>query len=111
MEKLMVLYNASVSAREQMAQATPEQAKAGTEAWMQWSAEAGDALVGLGAPMQAVGRLGGSASSASGSLASGYSILQSDSREQLEALLENHPHLKMPDSSIEVFQLLPVPGS
>ena len=65
MEKFIVLDNASVSARAQVAQATPEQAGAGMEAWMAWSAD----------------------------------------------LLENHPHPNLPDSSIEVLQLLPVPGS
>jgi hypothetical protein len=34
MKKFLVLYRAPISAREQMAKATPEQAKAGMDAWM-----------------------------------------------------------------------------
>jgi hypothetical protein len=46
MKKFLVLYRAPISAREQMAKATPEQAKAGMDAWMGWAkrSESVDAL-------------------------------------------------------------------
>jgi hypothetical protein len=37
MSKFLVLYRSSVSAREQMANATPEQAQAGMQAWQAWA--------------------------------------------------------------------------
>ena len=37
MSKFMVLYRAPLSAREQMASATPEQMQAGLEAWQAWA--------------------------------------------------------------------------
>ncbi len=52
MTKFMVLYRSALSARDQMASATPEQAKAGMEAWMAWAGKAGDAIVDLGAPLE-----------------------------------------------------------
>lgn len=111
MTRFVVLYNAPVSAREQMAAATPEQAQAGMQAWMTWAGEAGSAIVDLGAPLQPVAKVADGASSDSGSETSGYSVLQADDRAALESLLEKHPHLTMPGASIEVLEVLPIPGS
>ena len=51
MTKYLVLYNAPTSAADQMAQASPEEAQAGMDAWMAWAKEAGDAVVDLGMPL------------------------------------------------------------
>ena len=48
MAKFLVLYRSKVSAVEQMAQSTPEQAQAGMDAWTTWAEQAGDAVVDLG---------------------------------------------------------------
>ena len=108
MTKFMVLYRSSTSARDQMASATPEQMKAGMEAWMQWAGKAGDAVVDLGAPLAPAAHLG-PGSSAAGEL-SGYSIMQADSAEALGGVLDGHPHLSMPGNSIEVLEMLSMPG-
>jgi hypothetical protein len=55
MSKFLVLYRSSVSAREQMANATPEQAQAGMQAWQAWVESAGPAMVDLGAPLDGEG--------------------------------------------------------
>jgi hypothetical protein len=55
MAKFMVLYLADQSARDQMAQGTPDQRKAGMDAWMAWASSAGKMIVDLGAPLEAVG--------------------------------------------------------
>ncbi len=47
MSKFMVLYRSDVSAADQMAGATAEQAQAGMDAWMAWAAKAGEAIVDL----------------------------------------------------------------
>ena len=108
MAKFMVLYRSSTSARDQMAGATPEQMKAGMEAWMQWAGKAGDAVVDLGAPLAPAAHLGPGSSDA-GEL-SGYSIMQADSAEALGGVLDGHPHLSMPGNSIEVLEMLSMPG-
>ena len=51
MKKFLVIYEAPISASEQMANATPEQAKAGMEAWMTWAKKAEGSIVDLGAPL------------------------------------------------------------
>jgi hypothetical protein len=110
MTKFLVLYYAPVSAAQQMASATPEQAKAGMEAWMAWAKKAGGAIVELGAPLSNGKRLEGSSVSNSGTMVAGYSIVQADSMETVTTLLKDHPHLRMPQFSIEVFEALPMPG-
>ena len=110
MPRFLVVYNSPVSAREQMAGATPEQAKAGMEAWMAWAQKAGSAVVDLGTPLQAAAHISADGVADGDSQAAGYSILQGDSRDEIDALLEDHPHLHTPGSSIDVFEALPIPG-
>jgi hypothetical protein len=100
MKKFLVLYRSPVSAADQMAAATPEQAQAGMDAWMDWSERNRDAIVEFGSP------LGGDSD------VSGYSIVQAESKDAAAELFEHHPHLRMPgDSSIELLEFLPLPGS
>jgi hypothetical protein len=40
----------------------------------------------------------------------GYSVLQAESKEALAESLKGHPHLMMKDSSIEIVELVPMPG-
>ena len=111
MTKYLVIYGSPVSAREQMAKATPEQAKAGMDAWMAWAKKAGTALVDMGSPVGAAAK-----AAQSGKLSDvkseigGYSILQAESRDALAKLLAEHPHFHMPGATIEVHELLKLPG-
>jgi hypothetical protein len=81
-----------------MANATPEQAQAGMEAWQAWAGKAGPALVDLGAPLAGEGDI------------AGFSILQADSRNDVDQLLAEHPHRQAPGSSIDVLEFLALPG-
>lgn len=111
MKKFLVLYKASASGFEQMMKATPEQQKAGMDAWMAWGQKAASAIVDMGAP------LGKSLKVAKGGVGTpvttdlgGYSILQAESKEALAKTLEGHPHFMMPDGTIEVTEIMPIPG-
>ena len=110
MKKSLVLYHAPVSAQEMMAQATPEQAKSGMDAWIVWARKAGSAIIDLGAPLGNARRVQGTAVSGDGTTVVGYSMLQADSMDAIATLLKDHPHLRMPNSSIEVFESVPLPG-
>jgi hypothetical protein len=110
--KYLVLYQSPVSAREMMASASPEAAQAGMDAWMAWARRCGDAIVDLGMPLGEGLRIAAASKSAVSSSATGYSIVQADSLEDVAALLEDHPHLQMSsDASIDVLESLPVPGT
>ena len=108
MAKFMILYRAPMSAREQMAGATPEQMKAGMDAWMTWAGKAGDAVVDLGTPLAPSTHVG--AAAAGGADVCGYSILQAASAQDITNILDGHPHLHMPGSSIDVLEQLSMPG-
>jgi hypothetical protein len=110
MVKFVVLYHASQSTLDQMSDASPEQAQAGMDAWMAWAVRAGDAVVDLGAPLGAAVSIGPSSASSEGDLVCGFSILQSESKDSLIALLGEHPHLNM-GGSIELLEFLPMSGA
>ena len=108
MAKYLVLYRSKVSAAEQMEGASPGDAQAGMEAWMQWAGKVGDAMVDMGSPLQSVAVVGGSSE---GTHIGGFSILEAGSADAAKALVEGHPHLMSPgDPSIEVLEFLPLPG-
>ncbi|MGE4054450.1 MAG: hypothetical protein AB7F99_06595 [Vicinamibacterales bacterium] len=111
MKKFLVLYQSSVSAAEQMKNATPEQARAGMDAWMSWAGQAGSGIVDMGSPLGAAAKLDATdrASVASPEIG-GYSILQAESKDAVLTLLKNHPHFMAPGASIEVFEFLSLPG-
>jgi hypothetical protein len=110
MKKFLVLYKAPTSAFEQMQKATPEQQKAGMDAWMAWSKKAAPSIVDMGAPLGKSLRVTKGGTSPSTNDLGGYSILQAESKEALAESLKSHPHFMMPDGSIEVVELMPIPG-
>lgn len=110
MKKFVVLYQAPTSAMEQMGKATPEQQKAGMDAWMSWAKKAGSAIVDLGVPLGNGSSVGQGGVSKGTTTVAGYSILQADSMKAVTAVLDGHPHLMMPGATIEVLEALPLPG-
>ena len=108
MTKYLLLYRSSVSAQDQMAAATPEQAQAGMDAWMTWAGKAGGAILDMGSPTQSVATLGETTESTP---VGGYSLMEAPSLDDLRALLDGHPHLMLDGAAIEVLELLPLPGA
>ncbi len=106
MTKYLLLYQSPVSARDQMADASPEQAQAGMDAWMAWAGTAGSAIADLGSPVALADSVG--AASADSSIG-GYSIMEADSMEALRGLVDGHPHLQLDGASIAIYELLPMP--
>ncbi len=94
-----------------MKSATPEQQKAGMAAWMAWGQKAAGSIVDMGAPLGKSLNVTPSAASPSTNDLGGYSILQAESKEALAATLKGHPHFMMPESSIEIVELMPMPGT
>jgi hypothetical protein len=106
MSKFMILYRAPVSAREQLAGATPEQQQAGMEAWRVWAEKVGYAIADLGAPLAHTAHVG--PGTAGTDEVTGYSLLTAGSADEVQTLLEGHPHFMMPGGSIEVLELIPI---
>jgi len=112
MKKFLVLYKAPASSFEQMMKASPEQQKAGMDAWMAWSKSAAASIVDMGAPLGKAVRVtkGGGPTPAINDLG-GYSILQAESKEALAGTMKGHPHFMMPEGTIEIVELMPMPGA
>jgi hypothetical protein len=110
MKKFLVLYKAPVASFEQMMKATPEQQKAGMDAWMTWSKKAAGLIVDMGAPLGKSLRVTSSGTSPTTNDLGGYSILQAESNEALADGLKGHPHFMTPSGTIEIVELMAVPG-
>jgi hypothetical protein len=110
MKKFLVLYRAPTSSFEQMKAATPEQQKAGMDAWMAWAKKSGPSIVDMGAPLGKSLRVTKDNSSPITNDFGGYSILQAESKEALAQNLKGHPHFMTPEGFIEIIELMPVPG-
>ena len=111
MTKFLILYNSLTSASEQMASATPEEMQASMAEWIAWKDEVSQKVgFEFGMPLQAVAKLTNSGVGESSSFISGYSIMEGDSKELVEDLLKSHPHLKRDGASIELLEMLPMPG-
>jgi hypothetical protein len=110
MKKFLVLYKAPTSAFEQMMKSTPEQQKAGMDAWMTWSKKMASSIVDMGAPLGKSLRVTKTGSSPATNDLGGYSVLQAESKEALAESLKGHPHFMMPEGFIEVVELMPIPG-
>jgi hypothetical protein len=111
MKKFLVLYKSSAGEFEKAMKASPEEQKAGMDAWMEWSQKAGKSIVDLGAPLGKSLRVTKSGGAPVRTDLGGYSVLQAESKEALAEVLKGHPHFMMgPESSIEVTEIIPIPG-
>ena len=110
MKKFLVLYKASPAAFAQMMKATPEQQKAGMDAWMAWGKKAASSIVDMGAPLGKSLRVTKTGSAPTVNDLGGYSILQGESKEAVAQSLKEHPHFMMPEGTIEVIELMEIPG-
>ena len=111
MTKFLVLYNSNASATELMASATPEQMQESMAEWIVWHDEANKtAKVDWGLPLQARTNITPTGSDVSHNAASGYSIIEADSVEVVNGLLAGHPHLKREGASIDVLEMIAMPG-
>jgi hypothetical protein len=112
MKTFMILYQTAASAQgfsaaEAMANASPEQMKAGMALWRRWRERCGNAIVDLGGAVTLEATGATDASSA----VSGYTILQADSKEEAIGLMADHPHFHAPGASILVLEAVQMPPS
>ncbi len=110
MAKYLVLYKSDASARELMANATAEEMQAGMAEWMTWK-DGLDKSVGFewGLPVQGVSEITPDEVRDSQSQVSGYAIMEGD-KDAITAALKSHPHLKRDGASIDLLEMLSMPG-
>ena len=93
---------------EQMASIGPEQRKGEMEKWMAWGVSAGTSLVDWGAPLGESAVLRGSKVPG---FVGGYSIVQADTLDAASRLFDAHPHFGAPGASIELLEIMSMPGA
>lgn len=110
MAKFMILYSSSSSASDLMANASPEEMKASMGEWMAWKNKLPATIkFDFGMPLQAVSKITSSGTVDSASQVAGYSTMEGDKDEIVKAL-QDHPNLKRPDASIDILEMLAMPG-
>lgn len=110
MTKFLVLYKAPATAFAEMQKSTPEQQKAGMDAWMTWSKKAAAAIVDMGGPCGKGVRVTSTGSAPEPNDLGGYSVLQAESKDALLEMLTGHPHFMMPGGFIDVIEIVKIPG-
>ena len=111
MKKYLALYLAPVPELEKMMGAsTPEDTKKGMEDWMKWSESKGKSIVDLGAPLGTTKRVTARGISDVKNEVAGYTLVQSESHDAAAKLFEDCPHFDIPGSSIDVLEIMEMPG-
>jgi len=111
MKKFLVLYRMDMGEmRKMMASTSAEDRKKSMGEWEVWMKKNMASLVDSGAPV------GKTKQTMKGGIADikndigGYSIVQAESHEAAAALFANSPHLTMPGATVEVMEIMPMPG-
>ncbi len=109
MKKFILLYNGPATKPEDM---DPETVKGIMAKWGEWMGKVGDAMVDMGQPMANGEAVVDDGSAGKALELSGYSIIQAEDMAGAKKLVEGHPFLsdKSGKFSVEVFELMPVPG-
>jgi hypothetical protein len=107
LKKFMLLYMAPVAAEVQM-NVSPEEMKKGMEPWMAWYNKNKNSIVDLGAPLGKGACVDTKGNKKTQTQVTGYSIIQAEDIESVKAIIANHPHLMMPQASIEILEIMPM---
>jgi hypothetical protein len=110
MHRFIVLYCAPHDVAEGFARATPEQAQAGLQRWIEWAARLGPALLDPGKPLGNALRVTPSGVTRSDTTVIGMSIVEAESRDEALRMVEGHHHLQWSDDcEIILLEEMPIP--
>jgi hypothetical protein len=114
MKKFLVTYLAPVAVIEEWKKTDPETRKAAEEAmrtaWGTWISDHSKAFVDVGAGVGKTKRVTAKGSSDARNDVMLYCIVEADSHTAAAKMFESHPHLGIPQSSIEIMETNPLPG-
>ena len=107
MPKYLYLYRGP---QPDMSSVTPEMGQAVMDEWNAWFGTVGEAMKDGGTPLMPGGNVGANSSGAAPVDANGYSIVEAADMAAAKAMLKGHPHLKIPGNSVDVLEMMPIPG-
>jgi hypothetical protein len=112
LKKFVAIYSAPRAAIEQMmANATPEQMKAGMDAWWGWINKNKASLVDVGAPLGKTKHITAQGVTDTRNEITGYTVVQADTLDAAARLFEAHPHFQLAGAHVEVMEVMPVPSA
>jgi hypothetical protein len=110
MGRYIVLYEAPLGVAERFAQATPEEAMAGMQLWVDWAQKIGPGLVDPGKPLANAHRVSTRSVASTESRIIGMSILLAESMDDALEMVRDHHHLHWAeDCEIVVLEEMPIP--
>lgn len=83
----------------------------GMAAWGKWMQDHASAVVEMGSPLGKTKKADKNGVSDTKNAMSGWVVVQAETHEEATKMFENHPHFAIfPGESIEVMEILPMPG-
>jgi hypothetical protein len=114
MKKFLVLYLAPVRVVDEWKKGEPIKRKADEEKmqgeWKQWVGEHGKMFADMGAAVGKTKRVAAQGITDTRNDIMLYAIVQADSHEAVAKSFSGHPHLQIPESSIEIMEIHPLSG-
>jgi hypothetical protein len=114
MKKFLVLYLGPASVLDDWRKTPPEQRKAAEEKmqaeWKKWMSDHAKIFADAGAGVGKTKRVTQQGASDARNDIMLYAIVQAESHEDAAKTFERHPHLQIPQSSVEVMEIHPLPG-
>ena len=114
MKKFLVLYLAPVRVVDEWKKSEPTKRKADEEKmqgeWKQWVGEHGKLFADMGAGVGKTKRVAAQGVTDTRNDVMLYAIVQAESHEAAAKSFSGHPHLQIPESSIEIMEIHPLPG-
>ena len=111
MKKFLVLYRMDMAEMQKMmANTSAEERKKSMGEWEVWMKKNMASFADSGGP---VGKTKQAAASGAADIRNdigGYSIVQAESHEAAAALFTDSPHLTMPGATVEVMEIMSMPG-
>ena len=111
MPKFLALYMGSPTPGPGPADLDQATIAKGMAAWGDWMARNASAVVDGGGPLGKTKKTSAAGVSDIRNLVSGYVVVEAPSHEAAAKLFEAHPHFTIfPGDSVEVMEVLPIPG-
>lgn len=115
MKRFLVTYLAPASVIDEWKKTDPEKRRAAESEmqndWKKWMSSNAGIFVDKGAGVGKTRRVTAQGSAAAKNEIMLYAIVQAESHEAASKMFEDHPHLRIPQSSIEIMEIHALPGT
>jgi hypothetical protein len=112
MKKFLALYRMDIAEMQKMmASGSEESRKKSMGEWEAWMKKNMSSFTDHGGPVGKTKRVAVNGVSDTKNDIGGYSIVQAESYEAAAALFGGNPHLTLPGATVEIMEIVPVPGT